>query len=124
MMSKLSQIPQLSTPSLPRVDQFTTTKHRHQTKNHKTKLHTSAPAHNTILCTQANGPASRTKAHTQSTKIKSITKAVNAATVEAAIAQLENDVHQYLAVMDTDTGKLLNYRQLMINPKFKKNWSM
>ena len=25
--------------------------------------------------------------------------------------------------MDTDTGKLLNYRQLMINPKYKKNWS-
>ena len=25
--------------------------------------------------------------------------------------------------MDTDTGKLLSYRQLMRNPKFKNNWS-
>ena len=25
--------------------------------------------------------------------------------------------------MDTDTGKLLNYKQLRRNPKCKKNWS-
>ena len=36
---------------------------------------------------------------------------------------MENDVHQALAVMVTDTGKLLNYRQLMRNPKYKINWS-
>ena len=27
-----------------------------------------------------------------------------------------------MAVIDTDTGKLLKYRQLMINPKYKNNW--
>jgi hypothetical protein len=26
--------------------------------------------------------------------------------------------------MDKDTGKLLNYRQLMNNPKYKKAWSL
>jgi hypothetical protein len=36
------------------------------------------------------------------------------------ITRLENDVHQAMAVMDKDTGKLLNYRQLMNSPKYKK----
>jgi hypothetical protein len=29
-----------------------------------------------------------------------------------------------MAVMDTDMGKLLNYRQLMNSPKYKKAWSL
>jgi hypothetical protein len=37
---------------------------------------------------------------------------------------LENKVHQAMAVMDKDTGKLLNYQQQMISPKYKKAWSM
>ena len=40
--------------------------------------------------------------------------------VETTIAQLENNVHQVLAFVDIDTGKILNYRQLMRNPKYKK----
>ena len=39
------------------------------------------------------------------------------------ITRLEDKVHQAMAVMDNDTGKLLNYRQLMNNPKYKKAWS-
>jgi hypothetical protein len=38
------------------------------------------------------------------------------------ITRLENKVHQAMAVMDKDTGKLLNYRQLMNSPKYKKTW--
>jgi hypothetical protein len=38
--------------------------------------------------------------------------------------QLEDEVHQAIKVMDKDTGKLLNYRQLMNIPKFKKEWSL
>ncbi len=37
------------------------------------------------------------------------------------ITRLENEVHQGLAVMDADTGKLLNYRQLMRNTKHKRH---
>jgi hypothetical protein len=37
---------------------------------------------------------------------------------------LENKVHLAMAVMDKDTGKLLNYRQLMKSPKYKKAWSL
>jgi hypothetical protein len=36
------------------------------------------------------------------------------------ITRLENKVHQALAVMDADTDKLLNYRQLMRSAKHKK----
>jgi hypothetical protein len=39
------------------------------------------------------------------------------------ITQLENKVHQALAVMDANTGKLLNYRQLMRSMKYNKVWS-
>ncbi len=40
------------------------------------------------------------------------------------ITRLENEVHLAMAVMDKGTGKLLNYRQLMNSPKYKKAWSL
>jgi hypothetical protein len=40
------------------------------------------------------------------------------------ITRVENEVHLAMAVMDKDTGKLLNYRQLMNSPKHKKAWSL
>jgi hypothetical protein len=40
------------------------------------------------------------------------------------ITRLENKVHLAMAVMDKDTGKLLNYRQLMNSPKYKIAWSL
>ena len=40
------------------------------------------------------------------------------------ITRLENEVNQAMAVMDADTGKLLNYRQLMRNTKYKEAWSL
>ena len=38
--------------------------------------------------------------------------------------RLENEVHEAIAVMDAATGKLLNYKQLVQNPKYKKKWSI
>ena len=38
--------------------------------------------------------------------------------------RLEGEVHQAMAVMDADTGKLLNYKQLMKDPKYKKQWEI
>ena len=115
-----TQIPQLSTQSVPRVDQSTKTTHKHQTKKHTNKFQATAPAHYKWSSTQSAKapPASRTRALTQLTKLENKTQTGHASTVDADIAQLENDVHQYLAVMDTDTGDLLCYRQLMINPTF------
>ena len=43
--------------------------------------------------------------------------------VHKKIAKLENDVHQALAVMDKETGKMLNYRNLIRLPKYKEIWS-
>jgi hypothetical protein len=40
------------------------------------------------------------------------------------ITQLENKVHQAMAVMDKDRGKLLNYGQLMNSLKYKQAWSL
>ena len=40
------------------------------------------------------------------------------------ITRFENEVHQALTVMDEETGKILNYKQLMKNPKYKKVWSV
>ena len=111
------QVPRLSTPSVPRVDHSTETKHKHWTKKHKTKFHTTAPAHNTRLRAQATEPEIRTRARTQLTKLENKTQTGHASTVDSAISQLENDVHQDLAVIDTDTGKIISYRQLMRNPK-------
>ena len=39
------------------------------------------------------------------------------------MGRLENKVHQAMTAMDADTGKLLNYKQLLRNPKHKKKWT-
>jgi hypothetical protein len=38
--------------------------------------------------------------------------------------QIENEVHQAMAIMDEETGHLLNYRQLLRSAKYKKQWSI
>ena len=38
--------------------------------------------------------------------------------------KIENEVHQKMAVMDAETGKLLNYKQSMRDPNHKKRWSV
>ena len=37
---------------------------------------------------------------------------------------MENKVQRALAVMEKDTGQLLNYQQLIRNPKYKKEWKI
>ena len=36
---------------------------------------------------------------------------------------MENEVHEALVVMDAETGKVLNYRQLRQSPKHKETWN-
>jgi len=38
--------------------------------------------------------------------------------------QIENKVHQAMAVVDEETGQLFNYRQLLRSAKYKKQWSI
>jgi hypothetical protein len=40
------------------------------------------------------------------------------------ITQLENEIQNTMAVMDADTGELLNYRQLMRSTKYRQAWSL
>ena len=83
-------------------------------KKAKTRFHTTVPVHNKISRTQAaeTPPEIRTRAYTQSEILENKTQKGQASAVEKNIAQLENDIHQALAVMDTDTRNILNYRQL------------
>ena len=85
-------------------------------------INTTAPAHNTRSQTHKTKtpPASRTRARTKLTRMENKTRKGQASTLEITISQLENNGHQALAVMDTDTGKILNYRQLIRSPKYKR----
>jgi hypothetical protein len=40
------------------------------------------------------------------------------------ITRLENKFNQAMAVMDADTGKLLNYRQINRSTKYREVWSL
>ena len=40
------------------------------------------------------------------------------------ITKTESEVHQAMAVMDAESGKLLNYKQLMRHPKYKGKWQI
>jgi hypothetical protein len=44
--------------------------------------------------------------------------------VTQCFERMKNEVQQALAVMEKDTGQLLNYRQLICNPKYKKAWNL
>jgi hypothetical protein len=57
-------------------------------------------------------PASRTRSKTEA-----------ASATQRRFKRMENEVHQALAVMDKETGGLLNYQQLLRSPKHKKAWS-
>jgi hypothetical protein len=46
-----------------------------------------------------------------------------ASAIHKFLTQMENKVHKALTVMDKDTGKLLNYHQLLRHPKYKKAWN-
>jgi hypothetical protein len=50
------------------------------------------------------------------------TEATNA--TQQRFKKMENEVHQALAVMDKETGRLLNYQQLLRSRKHKKAWSI
>ena len=88
-------------------------------------INKTAPAYNTRSRTQKSEtpPAIRTRSCTWLTRMENKTRKGQPSTVETTIAQLENDIHQALVVINTDNRKLLNCGELMRNQKYKKNWS-
>ena len=64
--------------------------------------------------------SSRRKARTEralAVKSRSVKKKM---TARKRMNKLEIEVHQAMTVTDAETGKLLNYKQLTNNPKYKK----
>ena len=43
-------------------------------------------------------------------------------TMSQYIARMEDKVYQAMSVMDANTGKIPNYRQLQRDPKYKIHW--
>jgi hypothetical protein len=41
-----------------------------------------------------------------------------------SLKEIDIQVEQAMAVLDQETGKLLNYRQLLKSPKYNKKWSI
>ena len=39
------------------------------------------------------------------------------------LCKVEQDIERAMAVMDQDSGKMMNYRQLRKHPKFNKTWT-
>ena len=75
-------------------------------------------------------PASRTRSKTANIRIQTAaairTKEQprrSRQRLSKRIERMENEVHEALAVMDAETGKVLNYRKLMQSSKHKETWS-
>ena len=133
------QFSTVSTPVVPRVEQSTAAKQKIRKDNHMAKkaaISTTALEHSTRSRTQKTEtpPSIRTRANISLTRIENKKLTGRASSVDAKtkrhmqqitnhIAQLDNDFHKALAVMDEYTGNILNYRQLMRKPKYKKKWS-
>ena len=91
----------------------------------------TTPAANTRSKTKADAPpATRTHANTKNLdKAAAVTKRNNtvrkyARGLTKKMEQIENKVHQAMAIMDDKTGQLLNYKKLLRSAKYKKQWSI
>jgi hypothetical protein len=83
-------------------------------KNHQPSTTGGTRTRSMIACNTAHAapPASQTRSKTEA-----------ASATQQRFERMENEVHQALAVMDKETGRLLNYRQLLRSPKHKEAWS-
>ena len=71
--------------------------------------------------------SSRLRQPTASFSAKHHANAVQALTTKQkwkVFRRLEKQIGEAYAVMDKDTGKMLNYRQLLQHPKYRKEWSV
>jgi hypothetical protein len=91
----------------------------------------TTPAANTRSKTKADAPpATRTCANTKNLGSAAAVMKMNNTVRKYAwglikkMEQIGNEVHQAMAIMDKETGQLLNYRQLLRSAKYKKQWSI
>jgi hypothetical protein len=95
--------------SLPRVSQPKT---RDKTSHNEGPPSSRTRSKTTTIRTE-DAAAIRTKKHPK----------CNMRRLSKRIERMENEVHKALAIMDAETGKVLNYRQLMQSQKHKETWS-
>ncbi|EJK62273.1 hypothetical protein THAOC_17120, partial [Thalassiosira oceanica] len=98
----------------------------------KTQRSTAAtgPAMNTRSRTKASGKVLEIAAACQELTSGSQTRRAANRPSKAArklakrLIRLDNEIGDALAVLDQDSGKLLNYRQLLRDPKYRKDWML
>eukprot|EP00956_Cyclotella_meneghiniana_P017716 scaffold29109_cov56-Cyclotella_meneghiniana.AAC.5 len=112
---------------------------RLQDKPPQVHLPTQPPALSTrskVIAATTAPPASRTRNKSRlmqpTSSSKNKQRQANAihevhskkAKVKRAVQKLEKQIAQAMAVLDEDTGNLLNYRQLLRHPKYKAQWKV
>ena len=123
------------TSAPPTQSTSTSTSQKKRKQRRVVAAHT-APKSNTLAAnprskTTADAPpATRTRASTKNLgSAAAVTKMNNtvrkyARGLTKKMEQIENEVYQAMAVMDKETGQLLNYKQLLRSAKYKKQWSI
>eukprot|EP00804_Cyclotella_cryptica_P018978 CCRYP_006477-RA/>CCRYP_006477-RA protein AED:0.43 eAED:0.43 QI:0/-1/0/1/-1/1/1/0/197 len=97
-----------------------------KTKRRKLPKHAtvpdSAPARNTRSHTAAKAKLLATPAtNTRATRVSRIPKPIPI--LSKRMKRVDKEVHRALAVMDQDTGTLLNYRVLLRHPAYHDSWT-
>ena len=85
-------------------------KNKTNTRNKKSRL--TQPTVSSRIKTKI-GHSEAVEAHNRRQIMRQMTKKVT---------KIENEVHQEMAVMDAEIGKVLNYRQLRRDLKYSKEW--
>ena len=123
----------INTQPVPRVN---TTKHSREESPQRRQTMTQSPPRVTQTSIpettpQHEGPpASRTRSQTARIRLETAAATRQkrrprgkVPTLAKRLARVENEVHKALAVMDAETGKVFNYRQLMQSTKHRETWS-
>ena len=114
--------PRAPTTTPPALTQVKLATPRLRPRQQSTTLHIAftPPSRNTRskVATPSAGPPSRNTC-SQSSNLDKLQQQLT-----KQMSALEDEFHQKISVMDNDSGKLLNYRQLLRHPNYKKKWGI
>ena len=136
-MAQQQQSTTASTPSAPQAPppiRATMKKRRRRQRTKPLETPTTAPASNTRSKTtaataEAAPPSARTRARTHQQLLtanmptQQMSRRRQLRSIQKKVDKLENEVYKALAVMDKETGKMMNYRQLIRHPDYKIEWN-
>eukprot|EP00804_Cyclotella_cryptica_P013559 CCRYP_012916-RA/>CCRYP_012916-RA protein AED:0.34 eAED:0.34 QI:0/-1/0/1/-1/1/1/0/448 len=117
-------IPDVPTRPTPRAPRLITHRRRH-TPRQPISLPTDTPVRNTRSQTAATAKLAAPPAHNTRACTSRFPKPMTIThTKSSHLAQLKNEVHKALAVLDKCMGKLLNYQQLLRHPVYQGDWTI